>query len=300
MTTIVQEPVTEEPRRGKRRKVRIAIAIVLALVVGALGFRVYGALSLLASGERVDIGGRHIFIRCSGSGSPTVILEHGLGESGFDWTTVQDTVDETTRVCYTSRAGMGFSDPVPGDGVRTSQDAVDDLSAVLTAADVPGPYVLVGHSFGGPIVRLFADQHRSDVAGMVLVDTTHEDQITRMREEMSPEVWSEMSVFLEDNAERMDLEASGAEVAVIDDLGDLPLVVLQATEYPDDEAPRGISKATIDEVNALSRSLDSELQLDLANLSTNSTHVLVEGSGHFVQIDRPDAVIDAINSVLGE
>ncbi|MDH3399188.1 MAG: alpha/beta hydrolase, partial [Acidimicrobiia bacterium] len=272
-----------------------------ALVVGTLGFRVYGALSLLAGGERVDIGGRHIFIACSGFGSPTVILEHGLGANGFDWKKVQDTIDDTTRVCYTSRAGMGFSDPAPGDGVRIMQDAVDDLSAVLAAAEVPGPYVLVGHSAGGFVVRLFADQHPGEVVGMVLVDSTHEDQTARLRAEVSPKTWSEVSGFFgSDNSENMDLEASSAQAAAAGDLGDMPLVVLEAGQEEPEAPPPGISQAAADEVNAVLRSLGPELQLDLAELSTNGTHILVRGSGHFIQLDRPDAVIDAINSILGE
>jgi len=296
-----EQPPTEKPPHRKKRKMWIAIAIGSALLLGALGLRVYGALSLLASGERVDIGGRHIFIACSGSGSPTVILEHGLGASGFDWKTVQDTIDDTTRVCYGSRAGMGFSDPAPGDGVRTMQDAVDDLSAVLAAAEVPGPYVLVGHSAGGFVVRLFADQHPDDVVGMVLVDSTHEDQTARVRAEVSPKTWSEVAGFFgSDNSENIDLEASSAQVAATDDLGSLPLVVLEAGQEETETPPPGISQAAADEVDAVMRSLANELQLDLADLSTNGTHVLVEESGHFIQIDRHDAVIDAINSVLGE
>ncbi len=252
-----------------------------------------------ADGENVDIGGREIFLSCQGSGSPTVILEHGLGTTGADFGIVQGAIAATNRVCYTSRAGMGFSDPIPGGGVRTAQDAADDLSAVLAAADVPGPYVLVGHSFGGLVVRLFADQHPADVAGVVLVDTTHEDLTDRVREAISVEAWNEVAVFFgSENAELMDLEASGAEAAAAGDLADVPLVVLQAAREEVEPPPPGISQATADEVEAATRSIEGELQLDLANLSTNGRHVLVEGSGHFIQIDRPDAVIDAINSVL--
>ena len=266
----------------------------IGAVVDALVMR-----RVLASGENVDIGGREMFVACHGSGSPTVILEHGLGTTGADFKTVQDTIADTTRVCYTSRAGMGFSDPIQG-GVRTAQDAADDLSAVLAAADVPGPYVVVGHSFGGLVVRLFADQHPDDVVGMVLVDSTHEDQLTRMREEMSPQGWAEVSVFFgPDNAENMDLDASVAQVAAAGDLGNMPLVVLGAGQEENEDPPPGIAQAAVDELNAVMGWLGPELQLDLANLSTNGRYLLVEGSGHFIHLDRPDAVIDAINSVLG-
>jgi len=300
MTTVVTEPITiEEPPRRTRRKLWITLAVILGILVAALGIRMYQGFQILASGERVNIGDRHIFLSCSGTGSPTVILEHGLGEMGFDWQTVKDSIDDTTRVCYTSRAGMGFSDRASGDGVRTMQDAVDDLSAVLAAGDVPGPYVMVGHSAGGLSARLFADQHPNDVVGMVLVDTTHEDMTRRIRESISAESWDEVSGFFgSENGENMDLEASSAEVAAIGDLGDMPLVVLFAAQQENEDPPRGISQKAVDEVNGLVGELESELQADLATLSTNGTLVVVEDSGHFIHVDRPDAVIDAINSVL--
>lgn len=302
MTTISQDPVGTKRSRGARRKLWIGLAVVLALAIGLWGVRAYRLLAPFAGGEAVDIGdGRTIFLKCSGSGSPTVILEHGLGATGADWATVQDAIDDTTRVCFTSRAGMALSDRIPGDGARTTQDAADDLAAVLAAAEVPGPYVLVGHSAGGFVVRLFAHQHPNDVVGMVLVDSSHEDQIVRTRQQLSDESWRQASGFFTgtNNAERMDLEASAAEVAAIGDLGDLPLVVLEAGDQDEDEAPPGISQATVDEVNAVTSSLSPLLQRDLARLSTDSTYIVVEDSGHFIQLDRPDAVVDAISSVVG-
>ena len=300
MTATLERPITEPSPPPKRRRLRIAIAMVLAVVVGVIGFRAYNAFVLYNSGERVDIGGRSLFIDCAGTGSPTVILEHGLGMHGFDWKPVQDAIDDTTRVCYTSRAGMGFSDPAPGEGMRTMQNAVDDLTAALAAAEVRGPYVLVGHSAGGFSIRLFADQHPDDVAGMVLVDTTHEDLTTRLRAAISSEAWAEIAGFYGgEGAENMDLEASSAEVAAIGDLGDIPLVVLEAGRPENDDPPPGVSQSTIDEVQAAFLTIEPGLQTDLAQLSTNSTQVLVEDAGHFIHMERPDIVIDAIESVLG-
>jgi len=300
MTTTLERPITEPTPRPKRKRLRIAIAIVLAIVVGVIGFRVYNVFVMYNSGELVDVGGgRKIFVSCAGTGSPTVILEHGLDSSGFEWREVQDAIADTTQVCFTSRANMGFSDRIPGDDQRTMQDAVDDLTAVLTAADVEGPYVLVGHSAGGLSMRLFADQHPEDVVGMVLVDTTHEDMLNRMEQALSSQAWSQLNSVWTSNAEGLDLPASSAEVAAIGDLGDLPLVVLEAGLSQTDDPPPGMTQNTIDEVQAVFPAVESTLQAELAQLSTNSTHLVVEDAGHFIHMQRPDVVIDAIESLLG-
>src|SRR5215212_4460165 len=120
-------------------------------------------------GTRVDIGGRALFISCTGVGSPTVVLEAGSGNGADTWAGVQPEVARFTRVCSYDRAGLGQSDLAP-KGVRTVQDSVGDLHALLTAAAIPGPIILVGHSVGGLIVRLYASQYPDDVAGAVLID----------------------------------------------------------------------------------------------------------------------------------
>ena len=228
---------------------------------------------------------------------PTVILEHGLDSIGNDWEEVQDAVAQDTQVCFYSRAGMGFSGK-PEEPVRTAQDAVDDLTLLLDAADLAGPYVLVGHSFGGFVVRLYADQHPDDVVGMVLVDTSHEEQFDRFQERLSAEAWAKMSQVLGDNAENMDLAGSGDEVSEAGGLGDLPLVVIGAEAEIVRAEDVGVSQAIVDEVNRVTNELAPELQGELAKLSTNGELIIAEGSGHFVHQDRPDVVIDAILKVL--
>lgn len=117
--------------------------------------------------------GRRLNLHCVGSGSPTVIFEAGMGVEAGTWGLVQPGIAEHTRACSYERAGLGFSDPANRPG--TAANAVDDLHHLLAAADVKPPYVLVGHSYGGMIVRLYADLHPKDVVGMVLVDTAKED-----------------------------------------------------------------------------------------------------------------------------
>ena len=121
-------------------------------------------------GQLIDVGGHSLHLRCSGSGSPTVVLEPGAGlmSSTLGW--IAPAVAQQTRVCVYDRAGHGWSEPAdsPQDGAQTATD----LHTLLERGNVPGPFVLAGHSFGGLYVQSFAAQYPDDVAGLVLVDTT--------------------------------------------------------------------------------------------------------------------------------
>jgi pimeloyl-ACP methyl ester carboxylesterase len=125
-------------------------------------------------GKSIDIGGRNLNLYCSGEGSPTVIFESGGGAPGYTWVNIQPEVANFTRACWYDRAGYGWSDPGPQP--RTSVAIVSDLHALLGIARVAPPYVLVGVSFGGFPVRVFAGRYPDEVEGIVLVDATHEDQ----------------------------------------------------------------------------------------------------------------------------
>ena len=123
---------------------------------------------IVAPGLLVDVGGHRLHLRCAGSGTPTVLLESGLGETGAYWGWISPAVARDTRVCVYDRAGRGWSDPV---SVAQDGDAVAaDLHALLVRANVPGPFVLVGHSSGAQYVRIFAGRYPEQVAGMVLLD----------------------------------------------------------------------------------------------------------------------------------
>ena len=129
--------------------------------------------------ERIDVGaGRRVNLFCAGSGSPAVIFDSGSGLAGWDWLLVHPTVAKQTRACVYDRAGFGFSDPATQPG--TSANAVDDLHTLLRAAGIAAPYVLVGHSYGGANVQLYAYTYPHEVAGLVLVDASHEDETTRL------------------------------------------------------------------------------------------------------------------------
>ena len=122
----------------------------------------------LAPGQLVDVGGYRLHLFCAGSGTPTVILESGLGETGAYWGWISTALALETRVCAYDRAGRGWSDsaPVPQDGLAVATD----LHALLKRARVPGPFVMVGHSSGAEYVRIFAARYPEHVAGMVLLD----------------------------------------------------------------------------------------------------------------------------------
>jgi pimeloyl-ACP methyl ester carboxylesterase len=129
-------------------------------------------------GRRVDIGGRSLHILCKGNApGPTVVVEQGAGSPSILWWSIQDRVAAFARICTYDRADYLWSDPAAP--TRSLEARVADLHALLHAADIPGPYILVAHSFGGALVRLFTQTYPSEVAGLVLIDTTEEATIFR-------------------------------------------------------------------------------------------------------------------------
>lgn len=122
----------------------------------------------------MELGGHRLHVNCTGKGGPTVLVENGLGDFSFDWILVQERVSRFTRVCTYDRGGYAWSDSGPRP--RTYAQLNLELHDALTKLGEHGPYILVGHSFGGPVVRSFAASYPADTAGMVLVDAAHEDQ----------------------------------------------------------------------------------------------------------------------------
>jgi pimeloyl-ACP methyl ester carboxylesterase len=126
-------------------------------------------------GQLVNIGGRRLHIHCTGNGSPTVVVENGGAAFSFDWELVQAQIARFTRICTYDRAGYAWSDP--GPEFDTFDQTEPDLHLLLAKAEVPGPYVLVGHSLGGMLIRFYQSQYPADVVGMVLVDSSHEESL---------------------------------------------------------------------------------------------------------------------------
>jgi len=235
-----------------------------------------------------------------------VILESGLSDSSAVWSAVQGAVATTTRVCSYDRANVpgGASDSSDSHSsaprLRSAAELVADLHALLAAAAVPGPYVLVGHSVGGLVARLYATTYPEEVVGMVLVDATHEDNWSWLEEEIGPDVWpTAVAEFTQAVAagvlEPLDLEATAEQVREAREdrpLPAMPLILLTHTQPPDAATLLpGLS------VEASERRW-SKQQADLVTLLPNSRQVLAAGSGHYIQRDRPDLVIEAITDVV--
>ncbi|HXY23162.1 MAG TPA: alpha/beta hydrolase [Candidatus Acidoferrum sp.] len=168
---------------------RILIGAVLLVIAAALCGIAYQAIGNWHDARRFPQEGRSVALgsdfpgvslnlNCSGAGSPSVILDSGLGVPAVGWDFVQPEVAKFTRVCSYDRAGYGWS--TAGPMPRTSSEIARELHALLTASGEKGPYVLVAHSFGGFNVRVYTGKYPADVAGLVFVDTSHEDQIQRM------------------------------------------------------------------------------------------------------------------------
>lgn len=256
-----------------------------------------------ASGEGmlVDVGGRRLYITCMGEGSPTVILEHGMATESGSWAQVQQAVAQFTRVCAFDRAGRGTSDPAPTP--RTSEDMVADLHTLLANAHVPGPYILVGNSLGGFNARLYAHKYPGEVAGLVLVDSMHPSQFTRFEQTLPPETpqdpeslkWFRQS-FTRDykdptkNPEGFDQLTSHEQMRPVTSLGDLPMVVLASGTF--------LKLTPEPRLGLHMHKVWQDLQKDLARLSSNSKFVAVEDSGHFIQVDQPQVVTDAIRELV--
>src|SRR6266496_3369803 len=177
--------VSSRPRRTiRQRLLRLLVICSLSLVGLLLLGLSYQAIASAVDtahypppGKLVDIGGYRLHINCTGTGSPTVILDAGLGGTSLDWSKVQPAVARFTRVCSYDRAGYGWSDTGPGP--RTSQQIVKELHLLLVHAQISGPYLLVGHSLGGLNMRLYAYRYPQEVAGMVLLDSTSEHQFAQ-------------------------------------------------------------------------------------------------------------------------
>jgi pimeloyl-ACP methyl ester carboxylesterase len=170
-------------RIGKALLWSVVVLLVLA-IVGAIYQAVATELAERAyppPGEMVDVGGYSLHINCVGQGSPTVLLDAGSGAFSAHWVRVQQEVSGTTRVCAYDRAGMGWSEMGPDP--RDAKQVSSELHTLLKGAGIKGPYVLVGHSFGGLYMQTYAARYPDEVAGVVLVDSsTDPDQFSQRPE----------------------------------------------------------------------------------------------------------------------
>jgi len=265
-------------------------------------------ISAKEPGRLVDVGGRKMHIVCVGKGSPTVVFEAGMGDSWETWSKVQRPIARDYRTCAYDRAGFASSEPRKGRSIAL---LAEDLHAVLGAAGEKPPYVLVGHSLGGLIVRKFAAEHPAEVMGMVLVDSGHEEYLRRAPasalEESARFLKTQRAAYEKDKSEGV-LRASVAwweakfEEWELPDIADavppdrrriaVPLVVITAGK-------RTKHSGRSEEAHAALVALLEELQTELASRSPKSKH-WHSATGHYVHHDQPAIVIDAIRWVASQ
>jgi pimeloyl-ACP methyl ester carboxylesterase len=330
-----QTQLSDQPSRWRPIRhwiVRGALALVAVICALAVVGASYQAVAteadrqaLPAPGQLVDVGGYRLHLHCLGSGSPTVILESALPAGSLVWGWVQPGVADTTRVCAYDRAGEGWSELGPQP--RDAKQVASELHALLANAGVEGPFILVGHSFGGLYTRAYAGRYREQVSGMVLIDASHPDQWARTPDgaavqrnnelsasvapvlarvgvlrvtnfitvdpDLPPKEQAEMRAFMNgtrvwdsDRAVFQTIDQTMAEVRASQPLGSMPLVVLTATDHgfpPDTEQ------------------LHQQLQTELAALSSNSCHQVVQGATHVSLVDnrqQSQITVDAIRQVV--
>jgi pimeloyl-ACP methyl ester carboxylesterase len=312
---------TKRTSQGRGRGCLKWLGVGLASVLGLLlvGY-IYEPLAEAADakaypppGQLVDVGGYRLHINCTGTGSPTVIIEAGLGDWSTGWDFVQQEVSKTTRVCTYDRAGWGWSEagPLPRDAAQFAKE----LHTLLQNANIPGPYVMVGHSLGGFGVRIFVHDYASEVAGVVLIDSMSPGQFTQSQAEAQSQAGKQSQPFSlpamlarfgivrllgrplgimpavpsEENAyfsrtvrtqsaqtltnESQGMPASSAEAATVKTFGDLPLIVLTAR---------------LNHIPGW-----QEWQTELLQLSSNSQQLFAE-SDHNIHFEKPEAAIAAI------
>jgi pimeloyl-ACP methyl ester carboxylesterase len=287
-----------------------------------------------APGTLVDLGGHRLHVSCTGTGTPAVVVENGLGDFSFDWILVQQKVAAFTRICTYDRAGYAWSDPGPKP--RTYAQLNLELHDALAKLSERGPFILVGHSFGGGVVRNYAAAYPAEVAGMVLVDIVHEDQ----RIPMGPQ-FARVRDFASGRPipkprENL-LESDQPSTAVAKNAGKIAPPYIRLPEREQQLHVWAESLPALDDAEANQKDWSAEsmallhanpqdgilgnlplvvltrgqdgysnaeieaerkrLQAQLIRLSKRGTQVIVP-SGHNMHLENPDAVVNAIRAVM--
>jgi pimeloyl-ACP methyl ester carboxylesterase len=322
---------------------RILLVFVISLAVllplGAAYQNTASARDLqrfLPPGQLIDVGGFRLHLYCIGEGSPTVVLEAGMGDGGYVWNPVQKSVSAFTRVCSYDRPGLGWSDFVDRPFLR---DAVaQNLHTLLKNAGIPGPYLLVGHSVGGIYVRAFAHLFPGEVDGMVLVDSSHENQAPRFEaryqagsqqidtllhlcKTIAPfgilRLFDLPAISLQDSPLPQSIKVAATammnrvtyctaidnEMAATDIDLSQPSAPASLGNLPLIVLTSGASFSSATDEDAQGRLSPKaaawlELQRELANLSTHSLQIIAYKSSHYIQWDQPGLVVQAIRNMV--
>ena len=309
----------------------ITLALALLLIIG-IGYQQLGNLMdahrFPEPGRLIDAGGHRLKVNCTGSGSPTVVLESGWGDVLVEWQAVQPQISTFTRVCSYDRAGYGESDagPLP----RTSLQIARELHVLLQSVGEHPPFIVVGHSFGGYNVRVFHGQYPNEVVGLLLVDATQEDQY-----QLLPSAWKQMFVselsrwqnlakwmplqislgiarlrfekqlgpygylILRSNyikaraSELQEIQTSAEEARAAGTFGNKPLIVLTGVQQ-DDSLKNALSP---EDFASFQHIWVETLQPRLAQLSTRGKQVILSNIGHDIPAQDPAAVVNAVREI---
>ncbi len=318
-------------------------SFVIILFILALTGAMYQAIATRADldkypppGKLVDVGGYKLHINCVGEGSPTVVMECGLGGLSLVWSLVQTEVAKFTRVCTYDRAGYGWSES--SSKPRTSQEMVEELHTLLTNAGIESPYILVGHSLGGLNLRLFASQYPDEVVGMVLVDAVPANAYSRISPAFqhnmaaTRRMFRSLSVITRLGLLRLLVQLRGTQAAP-EFVRKLPLEiqsVIVAKFLPKtfetaiaesllmETSTQQVGKSQLSDnlplvvlshgINMFSNMPDQqakqagltwqELQGEIAKLSSKGSLQIAQTSGHNIHIDQPQLVVDAIRQII--
>lgn len=263
-------------------------------------------------GMMINLGMHRMYIDCRGFGQPTVLIDVGLADASVNWLPVMASVQHETRICLYDRAGYGWSDPGPGE--RTTAQITYELHALLELANVPPPYVLVGHSFGGFTARYFATKYPDETVGVVLVESSHPDQVQRLAElDKLPDEKRRITIGRNSNPpdyltdmEKKWFFLNSSRKAIFAQMDELKYFsgsaeqVKTAGPFPD--IPLAVITRGVTQLPAIDgKSLEDEwrsMQADLTRLSRQSWQTIVDGSGHNVYLDKPSAVVEDIIKVV--
>ncbi len=328
MERLPMEPVHIPKRRGRGCLLWLGTCVVFVLalmLVGAMYESVAEARDVEAyppPGQMVDVGGYRLHINCTGAGSPTVVIDAGLGAWSAVWSSwVQPEVAKTTRVCTYDRAGMGYSEvgPLP----RTVAQFANELHTVLHHAGISGPYVLVGHSLGGLTMRVFAHEYPAEVAGVVLIESMNPRQAKPSATGTPPQTTSKSNGrsiltlparigLLRLLAGPLDLksglspEVENYFVAFSVTPRAIQTTLDEAAGMPESFLQAGAVKTFGDvPLVVLSRGLDVDqdwqaMQTELLQLSSQSEQLIADKSGHSIELDQPDVAVAAIVKMVAQ
>lgn len=318
----------------------IFVLVVTATIIGAayeMRSRKRAEQNFPPLGKLVDIGGRKIQLDCRGTGSPTVIFEAGLDMKGsLSWSAVHDEIAKTTRACAYSRAGIMWSEP--NDKRQNGKTVAQDLHATLEKAGEKGPFVLVGHSLGGPYIMTYTKYFGQEVAGLVFVDASHPEQVQRFN---AVKKLSEPALVKLINKAAAAFSWSGVVRAVTASSEKIPNMTDHTFQAIQAYIPTSFN-SMLKEEDALNETLaeagtfrqlgerplfvltamapypkevlaywdmtadqakqyqevSKRMQEEMAIWSMNSQHQLVADADHYIQFDRPNIVIAAVRSVV--